>query len=167
MAACQKSDCSERASVFTSLYPSVLPSGSRATLAAETQSPTWPLHPRLYVPECRHAHASKSNVRLTYIVTILVRIPRRHWSERAAVFESNMTAIVHRPGEVLAQRLEALGVLPTELARQLGVPANRITQIIKGKRGITGDSALRLAHWFGDTPQFWMNLQVQCELELA
>lgn len=58
-------------------------------------------------------------------------------------------------------------MLPTELARQLGVPANRITQIIKGKRGITGDSALRLAHWFGDTPQFWMNLQVQCELELA
>lgn len=78
-----------------------------------------------------------------------------------------MAAIVYRPGEVLAQRLEALGVSPTELARQVGVPANRITQIIKGKRGITGDSALRLAHWFGDTPQFWMNLQVRCELELA
>lgn len=78
-----------------------------------------------------------------------------------------MTAEVHQPGEVLAQRLEAIGVSPTELARQLGVLANRITQIINGKRGITGDSALRLAHWFGDTPQFWMSLQVQSDLELA
>lgn len=78
-----------------------------------------------------------------------------------------MTVAVHHPGEVLAHRLEAVGVSPTELARQLGVPANRITQIINGKRGITGDSALRLAHWFGDTPQFWMNLQARCDLELA
>lgn len=78
-----------------------------------------------------------------------------------------MTEVVHQPGEVLAQRLEAIGVSPTELARQLDVPANRITQIINGKRGITGDSALRLAHWFGDAPQFWMNLQAQCDLELA
>ncbi|RDD95242.1 addiction module antidote protein, HigA family [Acidovorax sp. BoFeN1] len=78
-----------------------------------------------------------------------------------------MTAAVNHPGEVLAQRLEAVGVSPTELARQLGVPANRITQIINGKRGITGDSALRLAHWFGDTPQFWMDLQSRCDLELA
>ena len=78
-----------------------------------------------------------------------------------------MTIAVHHPGEILAQRLEAVGVSPTELARQLDVPANRITQIINGKRGITGDSALRLAHWFGDTPQFWMSLQVQCDLEIA
>lgn len=78
-----------------------------------------------------------------------------------------MTAAVHQPGEVLAQKLEAVGVSPTELARQLCVPANRITQIINGKRGITGDSALRLAHWFGDTPQFWMSLQVQSDLDLA
>lgn len=78
-----------------------------------------------------------------------------------------MTVAVHHPGEVLAQRLEAVGVSPTELARQLGVPANRITQIINGKRGITGDSALRLGHWFRDTPLFWMNLQARCDLELA
>lgn len=78
-----------------------------------------------------------------------------------------MTVATHHPGEVLAQRLQAVGVSPTELARQLGVPANRITQIINGKRGVTGDSALRLAHWFGDAPQFWMNLQAQCDLELA
>jgi addiction module HigA family antidote len=78
-----------------------------------------------------------------------------------------MTESVHQPGEVLALRLAAIGVSPTELARQLGVPANRITQIINGKRGITGDSALRLAHWFGDTPQFWMDLQSRCDLEIA
>jgi addiction module HigA family antidote len=71
------------------------------------------------------------------------------------------------PGQILAGKLAALGVLPTELARQLHVPANRITQIIKGKRGITGDSALRLAHWFGDAPEFWMGLQAQHELREA
>lgn len=78
-----------------------------------------------------------------------------------------MTTAVHHPGEVLAQQLEAIGVSPTELARQLGVPANRITQIINGKRGITGDSALRLAHWFGNQPEFWMSLQARYDLEVA
>lgn len=78
-----------------------------------------------------------------------------------------MTATAHHPGEVLANKLEALGVTPTELARQLHVPANRITQIVNGKRGITGDSALRLAHWFGDRPEFWMSLQARYDLEVA
>lgn len=49
----------------------------------------------------------------------------------------------------------------------LASPPIGLLQIINGKRGITGDSALRLAHWFGDTPQFWMSLQVQSDLELA
>jgi len=65
-----------------------------------------------------------------------------------------MTAAAHHPSEVLTQRLEAVGMLPIELARQIDVPANRITQIINGKRGITSDSALRLVHWFSDYPQF-------------
>ncbi len=77
-----------------------------------------------------------------------------------------MSAVIH-PGRVLAHKLEAFGVSPTELARQLHVPANRITQIINGKRGITGDSALRFAHWFGNTPEFWMNLQAQHDLRAA
>lgn len=77
-----------------------------------------------------------------------------------------MTSAVH-PGQVLADKLEAVGVTPTELARQLHVPANRITQIINGQRGITGDSALRLAHWFGNAPEFWMNLQMQHDLRAA
>ena len=58
------------------------------------------------------------------------------------------------PGEILADELLELGVSPTELARQVKVPANRITQIVKGKRGITGDTALRLGHWFGTSPLF-------------
>ena len=78
-----------------------------------------------------------------------------------------MTTAIHHPGQILAQRLEAIGVTPTELARQLHVPANRITQIVNGQRGITGDSALRLAHWFRDTPEFWMNLQAQHDLRVA
>jgi addiction module HigA family antidote len=71
------------------------------------------------------------------------------------------------PGEVLADELEEIGVSPTELARQLAVPANRITQIVQGKRAITGDTALRLGHWFGTSPQFWLNLQGAYEVRVA
>lgn len=78
-----------------------------------------------------------------------------------------MTAAAHHPGEVLAHKLEEVGVTPTELARQLHVPANRITQIVNGKRAITGDSALRLAHWFGNDPEFWLTLQVKYDLQIA
>lgn len=78
-----------------------------------------------------------------------------------------MTTAIHHPGEVLAQKLVSVGVSPTELARQLRVPVNRITQIIHGQRGITGDSALRLAHWFGTTPEYWMSLQAQHDIRAA
>ena len=71
------------------------------------------------------------------------------------------------PGEILADELEELGVSPTELSRQIRVPANRISQIINGKRSITGDTALRLAHWFGTSPQFWMNLQALYDVRIA
>lgn len=54
-----------------------------------------------------------------------------------------------------------------ELAKILGVPANRLTQIIAGKRGITGDTALRLGKWFGTGPNIWMDLQKNYELRLA
>lgn len=65
------------------------------------------------------------------------------------------------PGAVLEDELDELGVTPTELARQIAVPPNRVSQIIAGKRGVTGDTALRLGHWFGTEPQFWLNLQAQ------
>ena len=71
------------------------------------------------------------------------------------------------PGEHLAEELRELGVTAAELARQIDVPVNRVTSIINGQRGITADTALRLAHWFGTTPQFWMNLQQLYELRLA
>lgn len=71
------------------------------------------------------------------------------------------------PGVILKDELEELGVTPTEFARQIEVPANRVSQIIAGKRSITGDTALRFGHWFGMEPQFWLNLQSQFELALA
>jgi addiction module HigA family antidote len=54
-----------------------------------------------------------------------------------------------------------------EMAKALGVPTNRITEIILGKRGISGDTALRLGHFFGTSPEFWLNLQKLYELRLA
>jgi len=71
------------------------------------------------------------------------------------------------PGEQLAEELRELGITAAELSRQIDVPVNRITGIINGQRGITADTALRLAHWFGTSPQFWMNLQQLYELRLA
>jgi antitoxin HigA-1 len=78
-----------------------------------------------------------------------------------------MPHLAVHPGKVLAQELESLGVTPTELARQLEVPPNRISQIINGKRAITGDTAVRLAHWFGTHPEFWLNLQTAYEVRQA
>ncbi|HEY4775475.1 MAG TPA: HigA family addiction module antitoxin [Xanthobacteraceae bacterium] len=77
-----------------------------------------------------------------------------------------MRPAIH-PGEILAEELEEIAVTPTELARQLKVPANRITQIIQGKRAITGDTALRLGHWFGMSAQFWLNLQGAYDIRIA
>jgi addiction module HigA family antidote len=74
--------------------------------------------------------------------------------------------LIH-PGEVLADELQEIGVTPTELARQINVPVNRVTQIIHGRRGITGDTALRLGHWFGTSAQFWLNLQSAYDIRVA
>jgi addiction module HigA family antidote len=78
-----------------------------------------------------------------------------------------MTRPAIHPGEILADELSELEVTPTELARQIAVPANRISQIIQGKRAITGDTALRLGHWFQTSAQFWLNLQSSYELRIA
>ena len=71
------------------------------------------------------------------------------------------------PGEILRDELEELGITPTDLARQIAVPPNRISQIIGGRRSITGDTALRLGHWFGNSPAFWLNLQSSYDLRVA
>ena len=71
------------------------------------------------------------------------------------------------PGEILADELEEIGISAAELARLIEVPANRVSQIIAGKRGITADTALRLAQYFGTAAEFWMNLQKTYELDMA
>jgi addiction module HigA family antidote len=71
------------------------------------------------------------------------------------------------PGEHLAEELKELGMSAAELARQLDVPTNRVTQILNGERGISGDTALRLAHFFGTTAEFWLNLQSLYEIRRA
>jgi addiction module HigA family antidote len=76
-----------------------------------------------------------------------------------------VTAI--HPGEHLAEELCELGMSAAELARRLEVPTNRITEILNGRRAITGDTALRLAHFFGTTAEFWLNLQSLYEIRLA
>jgi antitoxin HigA-1 len=77
-----------------------------------------------------------------------------------------MAAAIH-PGEHLAEELEALDMSAAELARKLDVPTNRVTQILHCTRSITGDTALRLAHFFGTSAQFWLNLQTLYDLRLA
>jgi addiction module HigA family antidote len=76
-----------------------------------------------------------------------------------------VTAI--HPGEHLAEELKELGMSAAELARKLDVPTNRITGILNGQRGITGDTALRLSHFFGTSAEFWLNLQSLYELRIA
>jgi len=71
------------------------------------------------------------------------------------------------PGEHLAEQLEALGMSAAALARQLKVPTNRITHILNGQRAITGDTALRLGHFFDTSAEFWLNLQKIYELRVA
>jgi len=75
-------------------------------------------------------------------------------------------AAIH-PGEHLAEELEELGLSAAELARKINVPTNRVTQILNGTRSITGDTAVRLAHFFGTSAQFWLNLQSLYDLRIA
>jgi len=76
-----------------------------------------------------------------------------------------LTAI--HPGEHLAEELNELEISAAELARRLDLPTNRITGILNGQRAVTGDTALRLGHFFGTSPQFWLNLQSLYELRIA
>lgn len=78
-----------------------------------------------------------------------------------------MAIVAIHPGEHLAEELQTLDMSAAELARKIGVPTNRVTQILNGTRAITGDTAVRLAHFFGTSPQFWINLQGLYDLRLA
>ena len=78
-----------------------------------------------------------------------------------------MTRDPIHPGETLREDLEALGMSAAELARRIEVPVNRITEILNGRRAVTGDTALRLGRFFGTSGEFWLNLQKLYELRLA
>jgi addiction module HigA family antidote len=78
-----------------------------------------------------------------------------------------MTREPIHPGEHLAEELQELGISARELARELRVPVTRVTEILRGRRGITGDTALRLGRYFQVSPDFWMNLQKLYEIDLA
>ena len=71
------------------------------------------------------------------------------------------------PGEILREELKTLGLSANALSKELGVPANRIRMILNGQRGVSADMALRLARYFGTTPQLWLNLQKTWELRRA
>ena len=71
------------------------------------------------------------------------------------------------PGEVLREELDELGLSANALSKALGVPVNRVTMILNGQRGVSTDTALRLARYFGTTPQLWLNLQKSWELRQA
>src|SRR6202051_5391661 len=87
----------------------------------------------------------------------LIAIKERSFMARQAI----------HPGEHLAEQLEALKMSAAELARQLKVPTNRVTGILNGQRAVTGDTALRLGHFFGTSAEFWLNLQSLYDLRLA
>ena len=78
-----------------------------------------------------------------------------------------MTRDLIHPGETLREDLEALGMSAAELARRIEVPVNRITEILDGRRAVTGDTALRLGRFFGTSGEFWLNLQKRYELRRA
>ena len=71
------------------------------------------------------------------------------------------------PGEILKEELNEIGISAAELARQLRVPENRMSEVMRGRRNITADTALRLGRWFGTSANFWMNLQKSYELRKA
>ena len=88
-----------------------------------------------------------------------------------SIYQCQEAALVARspihPGEHLAEELKELGISAAEPARQLEVPTNRISEILNGRRAVSADTALRLGHWFGTTPDFWLNLQKLYELRIA
>jgi addiction module HigA family antidote len=91
------------------------------------------------------------------------RSTSRSWT----ITEVVMARTAIHPGEHLAEQLEELGMSAAELARQIRVPTNRVTQVLNGQRAVTGDTALRLGHFFGTSAEFWLNLQKLYELRVA
>jgi len=78
-----------------------------------------------------------------------------------------MAKVVTHPGEVLGDELKEIGISHERLGRDLDVSASTISRIVAGKQSVTADMAMRLGHWFGTSPEFWMNLQAQYDLCIA
>jgi addiction module HigA family antidote len=78
-----------------------------------------------------------------------------------------MFARAVHPGTILKDELEEIGIAPADFARQIDIPPDRVSDIIDGREPVTGDTALRLGHWFGNEPAFWMNLQTQFDVAMA
>ena len=98
--------------------------------------------------------------------TQLALYPRDLSAEEFGLSVTNAMRPVH-PGEILSEELLELGMSANALAKALAVPTNRITAILKGQRGITADTALRLSRYFSTSPQLWLNLQKSLELRVA
>jgi addiction module HigA family antidote len=84
-----------------------------------------------------------------------------------SISDYNFPNINRHPGIILAEMLRKMGFTASDVARDTHVPVNRITALINGQRGITADSAIRLAYWFGNEPEYWINLQLSFELSQA
>jgi antitoxin HigA-1 len=87
-------------------------------------------------------------------------------SNSSTITESDLIVPIH-PGEILMEDfIEGFGITQNKLAVSIGVPPRRINEIVHRKRGITADTAIRLARYFGTSEEFWMNLQANYELRL-
>ncbi|WP_211221837.1 HigA family addiction module antitoxin [Granulicoccus phenolivorans] len=87
-------------------------------------------------------------------------------SNSSTTTEADLIEPIH-PGEILMEDfIEGFGITQNKLAVSIGVPPRRINEIVHGKRGITADTAIRLARYFGTSEEFWMNLQSNYELRL-
>ena len=94
-------------------------------------------------------------------------MPKREKAKRKEAKREKLLPPIH-PGEILrAEFMEPLGLSMNRLALDLHVPVTRIAEIVHGRRGITSDTALRLARYFNTTPGFWLNLQSSYDLEVA
>jgi len=98
---------------------------------------------------------------------LIVRGAHPTWKLLTTIRSFDMALTAIHPGEHLAAELEVLDMSAAELARKINVPTNRVTQILNGTRAITGDTALRLAHFFGTSAEFWLNLQSLYDLRVA
>ncbi|MGA2272781.1 MAG: HigA family addiction module antitoxin, partial [Bryobacteraceae bacterium] len=93
-----------------------------------------------------------------------VKLFMRHYTRRSAM--ARKLPPIH-PGEILKETLDDLGISMNRLAQALHVPANRISNIVAGQRGISGETALRFARYFNTTPDYWISMQAQYDLETA